>query len=81
MAPRPPFDPVRASFLLIAAIIAVHCVAVLVGVGLCGWRMVTMPAPLECDAKGRLGELLSAALAAALAFAGGISRKPPDPPR
>jgi hypothetical protein len=77
MADRPPFDPSRASFTLIAAIIGVHCVVVLAGAGLCVWQ-VTSGAAADCDSRGRLGDLLAGALAAALAFSGG--RKPPDPP-
>jgi hypothetical protein len=78
---REPFDPIRASFLLIAGIIGVHCLVVLVGVGVCAVRILTTaPGAFECDPKGRLGELLEAALATALAFAGGMRKPPPDPP-
>lgn len=77
MRERPPFDPLRASFLLIAVVVLVHCLVVLSGVALCFWHGVE---PGLCDPTGRLGDLLAAVLAVALAFSG-ASRKPPDPPR
>ena len=79
MADRPPFDLVRASFYLVAAVIGIHCVVVLVGAGLCVYQNVTTDS-FTCDAKGRLSDLLAGALAAALAFSGGLVRRP-DPPR
>jgi hypothetical protein len=81
MAERPPFDPVKASFYLVAFVIGVHAFVVLIGAALCFYEVATM-AKSECDAKGRLGDLLAGALAAALAFAGGFIRRPPtDPPK
>ena len=77
MAERPPFDVVRAAFYLVAMVISVHCVVVLLGALLCIWHGV-VSGTLECDAKGRLGDLLAGALAAAIAFGGGYIRKPPD---
>jgi hypothetical protein len=71
MSERPPFDPVRACFLLVATVIVVHCVVVLAGVAICVWEN-------RCDPSNRLGDLLAGALAAALAFAGGFNR--PRPP-
>ena len=41
MSDRPPFDPVRASFLLVAAVIAVHCAIALAGAGVCAWRLLS----------------------------------------
>ena len=74
MPERPPFDPIRASFYLVAFVIFVHAAVVLLGAVQCVMREVDV-----CDAKGRLGDLLAGALAAALAFAGGFIRnKPPE---
>lgn len=81
MSERPPFDPVRACFYLVAAVIAIHCFVVLAGVGLCIMEWKTMPLVdgKRCDPSNRLGDLLAGALAAALAFAGGYNRpKPPS---
>jgi hypothetical protein len=79
---RPPFDTTRAAFYLVAAVIGVYGVVVLMGAATCVWRIVSLPADSDfvCDPNGRLGELLAGALAAALAFAGGLRSKPPDPP-
>ena len=72
MADRPPFDTTRAAFFLVAAVIGVHCAVVLYGVVFCGFT----PEAARCaDLRGQLTELLTGALAAALAFAGGYSRK------
>ena len=80
MSERPPFDPVRASFYLVAAVIGVHAVIVLLGAVECVFILPPTPEHV-CDAKGRLGDLLSAALAAALAFTAGLmGGKPPPPP-
>lgn len=81
MAERPPFDPIKAAFYLVALVISTHCLIVLMGAGLCVWQGV-LAGNVECDAKGRLGDLLAGALAAAIAFSGGYIRKPPpDPPK
>jgi NAD(P)H-hydrate repair Nnr-like enzyme with NAD(P)H-hydrate dehydratase domain len=74
---RPPFDPIRASFYLVASVIAVHCVVVLVGAGVCVYEKLAYGTAYECDAKGRLGDLLAGVLAAAIAFSGGFARRPP----
>jgi len=82
MSDKPPFDTIKASFYLIASIIAVHCIVVVASVAACIWHaetIITTP-EIVCDPKNRLSELLSAALAAALAFAGGFTRSPPPPP-
>jgi hypothetical protein len=70
MAGRPPsFDLVKASFLLVAGVIGVHCVVVLAGLVFC-W--LNPDATSRCDnLRSQLTELLAGALAAALAFAGG----------
>lgn len=76
MPDRPPFDGVRASFFLVAFVICIHALVVLLGAGLCFYE-VLIGTVTECDAKGRLGDLLAGALAAALAFSGGFIRRPP----
>lgn len=76
MSGRPPFDPVKAAFYLVALVIGVHCVVVLLGAGLCVYEILRH-GQFDCDPKGRLGELLTGALAAAIAFGGGYVRKPP----
>lgn len=79
MAERPPFDPVRAAFFLVAFVIGIHCAVVVMGAALCFYEVIAIHKS-ECDTKGRLGDLLAGALAAAIAFGGGFLRKPPDPP-
>lgn len=83
MNDRPPFDPLRAGFWLVAFVIGVHSLVILLGVILCIWHLAELPpgAEFTCDAKGRLGDLLAGALASALAFAGGLGRRPTDPPK
>jgi hypothetical protein len=81
MSERPPFDPVRACFFLVAGVIAVHCLVVLAGATLCvvEWSSMPLVDGKRCDPSSRLGDLLAGALAAALAFAGGFNRpKPPS---
>lgn len=69
--PKPPFDTTKAAFYLVAMVIGVHCVVVLGGMVFCGFH----PEAARCaDLRGMLGELLTGALAAALAFAGGFKR-------
>lgn len=76
MDPRPPWDPAKAAFWLVAAVVAVHAIVVLVTVGFCAWHGDELVAGrFQCDARDRLAELLAAALAAALAFAGAGLRK------
>jgi uncharacterized MnhB-related membrane protein len=69
---RPPFDPIRAAFLLVAFVIGVQAAVILGFAGACIWHseiIVTSP-DVNCDPNSRLMGLLTAALAAALAFAG-----------
>lgn len=74
---KPPFDPVKASFWLIAGILAVHCIVVLVGVGYCVyWGEHIVTGHYKCDnINASLSELLTNALAAGLAFSAGNARK------
>jgi hypothetical protein len=81
MSDRPPFDPVRAAFFLVAFVLVIQCVVVLIGVGTCVWHSeAIIGGTFKCDSDGHLFELLGAALSAALAFAGGMMRGPPPPP-
>lgn len=76
-----PFDPVKACFYLIAAVIGVHAAVVLMGVVACVfYAPEVLSGKYICDRDSKLSELLAAALSAALAFAGGFSRNPPPPP-
>jgi hypothetical protein len=73
---RPPFDPQRAAFLLVAFVIGVHALVILSFAAACIWHaeIVITAADVNCDPNSRLMGLLAAALAAALAFAG-VTRK------
>jgi hypothetical protein len=73
---RPPFDPIRAAFLLVAFVIGVHAVVILGFSAACIWHseMIITGTDVNCDPNSRLMGLLAAALAAALAFAG-VSKK------
>lgn len=72
---RPPFDPVRACFWLVAGVIAVHCLVTLLGVAFC-WIHPEAEHMERCSRLGsQLLETLAAALASALAFAGGFTRR------
>jgi len=81
VADRPPFDPLRAAFVLLFFVIAVYAVTILGMVGACLYHsaiIVTSDKDVSCDPYNRLMSLMAAALAAALAFAGIRDRPPPD---
>jgi hypothetical protein len=82
MPDRPPFDPVRAAFWLIAFVIGVQALVVLIGIGACVWHaeLILGNPEIKCDPDNRLASLLAAALAAALALAGGFTKPPKDKP-
>lgn len=70
---RPPFDPLRAAFLLLFFVIAVYAIVILAMVGACVYHselIVLKDKDVSCDPYNRLMSLMAAALAAALAFAG-----------
>jgi hypothetical protein len=68
----PPFDPLKWSFMLVALVICTHCLIVMAGVVFC-WFATDAA---RCgDLRGQLTELLAGALAAALAFAGGHTKR------
>jgi hypothetical protein len=72
MGDRPPFDPIRAAFLLVASVIGVQAVVILAFAAACVWHseIIIASSNIDCDPNSRLMGLLAAALAAALAFAG-----------
>ena len=76
MDEKPPFDPQRAAFWLIAFVIGVHSAVVLMFAGACLLHVeqIIMAPQVDCDPNSRLMALLAAVLAAALAFAG-VSKK------
>jgi len=72
----PEFDRVKAAFYLVAFVISVQCFVVLIGVIACVWHAPEIIAgKAQCNAKEQLIELLAQAMTAAMAFAGGYSRK------
>jgi hypothetical protein len=75
MADKPPFDPIRAAFWLVALVAVVQCVVVILFAAACfvNAREI-MASQQECDPNSRLMALMSSALAAALAFVGLGSR-------
>lgn len=79
-----PFNTTRAVFYLVAAVIGFQCLVVFTGVLLCGLNLdIFIREKLTCDRDSKLFELLTGALTAALAFAGGMMSKdhpPPGPP-
>jgi len=76
---RDPFDPIRACFWLIAAILGVQCLVALVGLAACMWwsgAIIEGRTTWTCEnINATLNQLLTGALAAALAFAAGFTRK------
>jgi hypothetical protein len=74
---KPPFDPIRASFYLIAAILGVQCMVALLYLGTCiYWIEAVIAGKGNCEnINSMLSQLLSGALAAALAFAAGFTKR------
>lgn len=77
MADKPPFDAVRACFYLIAAILAFQCIVALLALGVCiYWSGAVIAGKATCEnINNLLNQLMSGALAAALAFTAGFTRK------
>jgi hypothetical protein len=66
------FDIAKWTFFLVAFVIVAHVIAALLAEGACLYfAEELMKTQKECVASGKLMEVLGAALAAALAFAGG----------
>lgn len=75
--PKPPkhFDLIKWSFFLVAGVITAHIFLVSIIVIWCLFDYENLVAAgRQCDPEGKLTEILAAALAAALAFAGGKMR-------
>ena len=71
------FDLVRAAFYLVAGVIAAQVLGAFVMMAFCIWdwrEIATVQINAEACTSGKMSELLAAALAAALAFAGGRLR-------
>lgn len=77
MSERPPWDPQRAAFWLIAFVIGVDALVVVAALAVCAWHshLILASPEIKCDPEGRIFQLLSAALSAALAMAGLRSNK------
>ena len=71
MSDKPPFDPIRAAFWLIAFVVGIYGVVILGFAAGCLMNVTTIitHADISCDPNNRLMGLLAAALAAALTFA------------
>ena len=66
------FNVAKWGFWLVAFVIGAHVFAVLIAEMACLYHAeAIIDGKTQCDANGKLGEMLAAALAAALAFAGG----------
>ena len=76
MVEKKEFDLLRAAFWLVAFVIVLEGLVVLVGVGACAvyFDFIIRDPQIKCDPDGRLFQLLSAALAAALAFFAGAKK-------
>jgi Mn2+/Fe2+ NRAMP family transporter len=76
------FDIAKWTFFLVAFVICAHVVAALAAEAACLlYAQEIIDGKAKCDASGKLMEIMGAALAAALAFAGGKSLPPPQPPK
>jgi hypothetical protein len=74
---KPPFDPIQAGFWLIAAVLGVQCVIALVSIGLCAyWSGSAVEGKVNCEnINNIITQLLTNAMAAALAFVAGKREK------
>ena len=77
MNEKPPFDPVKACFYLIAAVLAFQGLVGLTGLVFCVWygeRIVE--GHFSCSGIGTaLNQIMQGALAAALAFTAGFTKR------
>jgi hypothetical protein len=86
MRDKPPFDPQRAAFWLVACVLGYQGIIVLFGVGTCFFDFIHNVEKMisgsraRCDPDNRLLDLLTSALSAALGFAAGMMRGGPPPP-
>lgn len=73
---KPPFDFAQAAFWLVACVIGSQILVVYAGLAVCIYYSDAIIAgTYKCDADDKLAEILAAALAAALGFAGGRMSK------
>ena len=74
---KEPFDPIQAGFWLIAAILGVQCLVAVISLGLCVyWSGHVVEGKGSCEnINATLNQLLTSALAAALAFVAGKREK------
>lgn len=73
---RPPFDGRRAAFLLVAGVVLFQCAIVLFVTIFCSWFSIEKNLIGQCESlRSSIGELLTGALAAALAFAASYTDK------
>jgi hypothetical protein len=70
--PKPPFDVIRAAFFLVGMVLVSYLVVAYAYLAFC-WVHADeiMAGRFKCDAESKVYELLTQALSAALAFAGG----------
>ena len=73
MNDKPPFDPIKACFYLLGAVILMYGVSVVVGLSICVVHFQDMN--YECDKNNRLVGLLAGLLAAVMALLAGFSRR------
>lgn len=69
MSDKRDFDILKAAFYLVAAVICTHLALAVITTVFCMIHTITSDA--KCIGEGKISEILAAALAAALAFAGG----------
>lgn len=71
MSDKPPFDPQRAAFWLIAFVVGIYGMVILAFAAGCLFNvnLIISNPEISCDPNNRLMGLLAAALAAALTFA------------
>jgi hypothetical protein len=74
---RPPFDPVRAGFIMLGAVIALFMVVVLIVVGSCAYLSL-QAGVFRCENTERLATLMMDLLTVVIAFTVGFRRQPPD---
>ena len=75
--PKEPFDPIRACFYLISAILAFQCMVAFTGLVFCVyWGERIVEGKYSCEGIGsQLNQLLTGALAAALAFTAAFTKR------
>lgn len=65
------FDPVKWAFFLVAFVILAQVASAFMATLFCMWNWREAPGAIDTCSEGKIWEVLAAALAAALAFAGG----------